>query len=236
MIFHKLPDTDFDGNRKLFPKKSLELEPNTVYCLVGCNGSGKTTLVDYMIENLRKKGAEKAYDRLAGLKRAFTGKEFDFTKCDNYYISFDRKSEDGINEDYFISKAMTTYCSTGESIITRFGGVLGILGDFIRKPEYKNKNLFIFFDDCDAGTSLDVICEIIDVVNMIKDDCAANGITYYFILTANSYEIARNCQCIDVNTFKPISFKDYEDYKKFVLKSKARKDKSFKEEEDNDGL
>ena len=235
MIFDKMPNTDFDGNRKLFPKKPLELEPNKVYCLVGCNGSGKSTLVDYMVENLRKKGAEKAYEGNP-FRKCFSADVLDYTKCDNYYISFDKQSDDGISKDFFVAKAMTTYCSTGESIVTRFGGTLGILGDFIRKPENKGKNLFIFFDDCDAGTSLDVIGEILGVINMIKDDCTLNEITYYFILTANSYEIARNCQCIDVSTFKPVSFKDYEDYKKFVLKSKARKDKSFKTEEDNNGL
>lgn len=230
MIFDKMPNTDFNGERELFPKKDLELEPNTVYCLVGCNGSGKTTLVEYMMNSLRKKGGEKVYDKLSGLRKAFSNDELDFTKCDKYYISFDKTSEDGINEDCFVSRAMVTLCSTGEGIIQRFGGVLGFLGDFIRKPESKGKDLFIFFDDCDAGTSLDVIGEILGVINMIKDDCAANEITYYFILTANSYEIARNCHCIDVSTFKSVNFKDYEDYKKFVLKSRDKKGKSLKTE------
>lgn len=231
MLFDKIPTTDFDGNRKLFPEKPLELEPNTVYCLVGCNGSGKSTLVDYIIQNLRKIGAEKAYEGNP-FKKVFSDRDLDYTKCNDYYISFDKESDDGIHQDYFMAKAMTCWCSTGESIVTRFGGTLRVLGDFVRKPENKGKNLFIFFDDCDAGTSLDIINEILDVVNMIKEDCVANNITYYFILTANSYEIARNCKCIDVNTFKTVSFKDYEDYKKFVLKSRARKDKSLKEKEE----
>lgn len=231
MIFSNLPTTDFDGNVKLFPKKALELNPNTLYCFVGCNGIGKSTLIDYMRQNLTKSGAKSVNMSRNPFAKCFAAlddekKSHEKKSHETYYFSFDKQSDDGIDENPFMAKAMTCWCSTGESIITRLGGSLTILGDFIRNPENSGSSLVIFFDDCDAGTSLDVINEILDVIHLICHDCDSNNILYYFVLTANSYEIARNCQCIDVSTFKPVEITTYDNYKKFVLKSRERKNKN----------
>ena len=47
----------------------------------------------------------------------------------------------------------------------------------------------------------------------------------YIIVTANGYEMARNENCFDVYNGKYVKFKDYEDYRQFVLKSKEIKEK-----------
>ena len=47
----------------------------------------------------------------------------------------------------------------------------------------------------------------------------------YLIVSANDYTMVRNEQCFDVYTGNYKSFKDYEDYYKFIMKSRERKDK-----------
>ena len=45
----------------------------------------------------------------------------------------------------------------------------------------------------------------------------------YIIVSANGYEFANGERCYDVASCKEISFKDYDDYRKFILKSKEQK-------------
>lgn len=232
MIFTNLPTTDLDGEYKLFPKKDLEIKDNSITCFIGCNGSGKTTLVLYLRDYIRKqlKSEEiRTPNRFETAINAVTGREKCDTNHNYYYISFDKSQKDGLPDDYMLANLKIACQSTGESIIYRFGGTLALLGDFVRKPENSGKSVFIFFDDCDAGTSIDLIQDIYDVFHLIADDCTKNKITYYIILTANSYELCRNSDitCIDVNTYKTVEITDYENYKKFVLSSRKKKDARF---------
>lgn len=50
----------------------------------------------------------------------------------------------------------------------------------------------------------------------------------YIIISVNGYELCRNNPCFDVNTGKYIAFKNYEDYRKHILKSREKKDKRYK--------
>ena len=62
---------------------------------------------------------------------------------------------------------------------------------------------------------------------MIKD--AENiGVDLYIIISANEYELARNEECFDVSNGKSIRFKDYEDYRKFIINNRKKKDKRYK--------
>lgn len=54
------------------------------------------------------------------------------------------------------------------------------------------------------------------------------GKEIYILVVANEYEMARGEDCFDVRYGKYIKFKDYEDYRNFVLKSKE-----WKEERDD---
>lgn len=212
-----------DGTRKLFSKTSFELQDNSITCFVGCNGTGKTTLLKSMQEQLRK---GKATDLLAKLNpfHAIFGEKSQASQ--DMYISFSKESELTVSEeDHFFSSFSKVCMSTGEWISDRFGRALALLGDAIRSPENKGKSVFIFFDDCDAGTSIDMIGDIKSVFDLIIEDCKKNDITYYICLTANSYEMCRDCKCIDVSTFDEYRFGNYEEYKEFVLKSKRFKEK-----------
>ena len=219
----KIEKNPYD-KRQLFPKSTIELNPNQISCFVGCNGTGKSTIIWLIQDRLRHQ-----YKAKEIATEAFHHK-LKNTDSEYCYLNFDKRSEESLDEEYFMFKAHIAYQSTGEGIIYRFGKKLALLGDFIRKPENAGKKLFIFFDDCDAGTSIDAIQDIKDVFNLITEDCAKHNITYYFIITANAFEMCRDLDCISIHNFKHMRFDNYEDFKKFVLSSRKIKDKQENEE------
>lgn len=207
---------------KLFSKSKLEIEDNIIYCLVGCNGSGKTTLINEMINQLKEEGYKNLEKKMYDFSFVFNKKED--SVVDKGYIRFDKKSDNNSNEnDYILNNLMGAYSSTGESIIQRYGRTLQVIVENIRKGEIKD--LWIFFDDCDAGTSIDMIIDIKDVINLIKEDCGKRNIIYHIILTANSFEMCKDINSISVHDFKPRTFKNYNTFKNFVLKSREIKNK-----------
>lgn len=218
-----------DGNRKLFTKVNFELEDNSIVCFVGCNGTGKTTVLDFIQQDLHKNKALDLISAINPFRSIFVSNKETYK---DMYISFDKEADITTGEgDYIMSHFAKKSLSTGEWIVNRFGRALALLGSAIRDPKNKGKNVFIFFDDCDAGTSIDMIGDIKSVFDLIIEDCKKNDITYYFCLTANSYEMCKDYRCIDVSTFKEHRFNNYEEYKKFVLKSRKFKDKDLGTEE-----
>ena len=226
-------------DRQLFEKEVIELNPNTITCLVGCNGTGKTTIIEYIKRDLAHRNAEECknsvYPKLEDDIRKAVGKEKPKNEENLFYVDFSKHTRNAKSElDAFLVDAGVAFSSTGEGLSYRLGKTLEVLGRTVTKLTDKKATLFIFFDDCDAGTSLDKIVEIKDVMYMVADHCKQCGITYYIILTANSYEMCRGLDCISVHNFEHIEFNDYggyEAYKEFVLKSAKIKEKSFEEAE-----
>ena len=64
----------------------------------------------------------------------------------------------------------------------------------------------------------------------LKDAKRLNKKLYIFI-SANDYEFANGEQCLDVYNNKYITFKDYEEYKKFILKTSEIKSKRYLDKE-----
>ena len=62
------------------------------------------------------------------------------------------------------------------------------------------------------------------------EDTEAMGLELYLVISANEYELARKESCFDVNKGKYITFKDYEDYRSFILNSRAFKENRIKKE------
>jgi len=224
-------DPYYEGDY-IFDNDLLELKENSITCFVGCNGSGKTTLLHRIRDYLKKDC------KTNEIKHDFYGHAFDkavkilFDEDDSepdlYFLDFDKDSNVTYTEsDYFMNAAGIAYSSTGEGIVDRLGKNMQLLGSTIK--DLHDTKLIIFFDDCDAGTSIDMINEIKNVLKHIINTCKKQNITYYILLTSNSYEMARDLNCVSVHDFSEQHFKDYEDYKQFVLKSRERKNKRFKE-------
>lgn len=220
-----IPKDPYD-ERIMFTKTTLTLEDNSISCLVGCNGSGKSTALYFIKRQLEKRGAYELRGKYLDLRGIFNKPKYN----DEIFLFFDKKSKTFNNEEESIFKEMlTNNLSTGESICNRFGDKLALLGDAIRNPENKGKSIYIFMDDCDTGTSIDMINDIKSIFNLIIKDCKQNEITYYIILTANSYELCKDIDCISVHDFQHKKFTSYEDYKEFVLKSRQFKEQELKE-------
>ena len=202
----KINKNPYDYN--IFKKNTLELKENSINCLVGCNGSGKTTLIKEIISYIKPKAKEikgDFYDN--AFSKIFLNENN--TKPELYYLDFDKNSNVALEEmDYFFNAANLAYSSTGEGIMERFGKNLQLLGSTIR--HLQDTKLMIFFDDCDAGTSVDMINDIKEVFKYIIDDCKKRNIIYYILLTSNSYEMVRDINCIDVYNFNELHFKNYE--------------------------
>lgn len=221
----KIKKDPIEKGKKLFNKTIIELESGKITCVVGCNGSGKTTLIRELKNRIKENGGKelkqdfyhKGFDILFG-----NNKEKEEPKC--FYIDFDKKADCANKEsDYFFNRFGVETSSTGEGIVQRFGRYCAFIGSTIRSLE-EGTTLFIFLDDCDAGTSIDMITDIKEIFPLIIEDSEKLGINIYVITTANSYEFCKECDCVSVHDFKHKTFKSYETYKKFVLKSREIKD------------
>ena len=63
---------------------------------------------------------------------------------------------------------------------------------------------------------------------MLINDFADKGYELYIIVSANEYELANGEECFDVMNGKYIRFTDYDDFKKFIIRSREKKDKRYK--------
>lgn len=198
--------------------------------LVGCNGAGKTTLLHNIKEEMKKQNIP----------------------C-NLYDNLRDGGSNSISEAFYYGDTGIGAClwtaSEGEAIKINFGRgsskIKGFLKDgfydsrsnrfarlFSDKTEVKeigNKRVLLF-DAVDSGLSVDSIIEVKKVFDLIIEDAKQLGVEVYIIISANEYELARQSNCFDVNEGKYIKFNDYEDYRKFIIKSREKKEKRIEKQ------
>lgn len=202
----KIEKDYWNDNDILFKKSKIKFDPGLTV-LVGCNGSGKSTILLHLKSKLENKGIK--------------------------YISFNNLTDGG---DYARSKASfygdleflsTSICSSeGENIIMNLRDIASRIGTISRK--YDNiKELWILLDAIDSGLSIDNIIQVKDLFDLVIEDNKQRGTDIYIIASANEYELARGEQCFDVTNCKYITFKDYEDYRNFIIKSAEYKEKRY---------
>ena len=196
----KLMNNYYFSKEKIFKKLEIDLDTGLTV-LVGHNGSGKTTLIRQIKENLKQDGTP--------------------------FISYDNLTDGGQNaaSNYgFLGKTdlvMSSMCSSeGEFININIGQFASDVGRFVREHKSKkSKELWILVDAMDSGLSINNIDTVKkDLFETILEDCKNTDV--YIIVAANTYELARNEKCFDVANGKYISFKDYEEYRKFILSGK----------------
>ena len=211
-----------DENQCHFPKKEFEVAENEIVCVIGCNGSGKTTLLEQIAQHLTYndyfecEAMENPFSNIFGNKKEKKGFLVNFTKDFDIVTSF---------QNAILEQFSTSTVSTGESLNYRFSIAAQVLGKYINEAITKQLPIVILYDDCDVGTSIDMQDDIIDFIRFLDKDLTDRKIKHCIVLTANSYELCKTFKCIDVTTFKEKTFKSYEGYKKFVLRSRKAKDK-----------
>lgn len=218
------------------PTKPKEIELNSgLTVLVGCNGAGKTTLLNNIKDELYKEkipvykydNLSEGHDTMGFLLSGYTEIEGDSL---------------GLGALMFSS-------SEGETIKLNVGRHSSLYKEFLKTGHFKNRrykfsllfdeekekdvesNIRVFlFDATDSGLSIDSIIEIKTMFDDILADSKKNGLETYIIISANEYELCRNSNCFDVNEGKYITFEDYEDYRKFIINSRAKKEKRIEKQ------
>lgn len=194
----------------LYRKANIEINPG-VTVLVGCNGSGKSTLITQLKSLLDKEKIT--------------------------YTSFNNLLDGGENArswagfcGNFPFLATAVMSSEGENIVMNIGNYAVKIRKAVDLAESKeNKEVWIFFDAADSGLSIDGIKEVkTKLLNLVQDDCKAKGVEVYIIISTNAYEFANGEQCFDVYNCKYRTFKDYDEYSKFICKSKEIKNRRYK--------
>ncbi len=194
----------YDGC-SIYKKSRIKLNPG-VTVLVGCNGAGKTTLLHTIKRSLEKqKIPVVSYDNLLqGGNNAKSKAEF------NGNIKL---------------LAYLACSSEGEQIYQNLGENIAEIGSFVRNNA-DAKEIWLLFDAVDSGFSVDNIVEVKNFFNniLLPDNKDKD---LYVIISANEYEMCRGQDCFDVINGKYVSFKDYEEYRDFILESRKLKDERY---------
>lgn len=198
----------YEDKDYIYNKATFTFEPG-VTVLVGCNGSGKTTLLKH-IENKVK-----------------NDKNSILVKYNNLHDGGSNAiSKAGFYGDMSLMATLVN-SSEGESIMTNLNTIAAQIGRAVRENKDNNKDLFILLDAIDSGFSVDNILDLKEYLfETILKDCNEKR-DVYIICSANEYELCNGEKCFDVQNAKYMEFKNYEEYREFILNSRKNKDKRF---------
>lgn len=216
----------YDAGFSTCRKKQIEIQQGLTV-LVGCNGSGKTTLLHNIKSELKKEDIPVFY-----------------------YNNEKDGGNNSISESIFygnLSFTATALCSSeGENISLNLSKIASKLRKFVEtgdtgdrfnalaktlalKDDNEENNVsnerWILLDAMDSGYSIDNVIEMKDFFDLVIKDAKEFGIELYIVISSNEYELAHESKCFDVMEGKYIQFASYEDYKKFILRTREKKDK-----------
>lgn len=191
------------GDFKIFNKKCISINEGLTI-LVGCNGAGKTTMLMQIESQLRDKNIP-------------------VLKYNNLHDGERKLKEKSLHSGDFVTLAKTVISSEGENIINCISFVANDIGKMVRDNQNSDE-YWILLDAVDSGLSIDNIIELKrDLIKYIIS--IEKHKTFYFVVSANSYEMARDENCFDVMNGKYVKFKDYDDYRNFITESRIKKNK-----------
>lgn len=213
---------------RIFNRKNIEIQPG-ITVLVGCNGAGKSTLIHAMQDELKKNNIEYLnYDNLQdGGNRSVSNAMF----YDNIGLAASvmcsSEGETITLNIMNLGKNIVYYLKHGKTKRTALDNLIEIIedADSKKKEETVSQERWIFFDAVDSGLSID---NILDFKEFVLDPIVKNNSDLYVVISANSFEMASGEQCLDVYNGQYCTFNNYEEYKKFICKTRERKEKRYK--------
>lgn len=187
----------------MYPCDTINLKTGLTV-IVGCNGSGKTTL-------------------LAMLKQELRANNVPYISFDNLLQGGERAKASAALRDDYSFVIQSTQSSEGENIVLNMGKLAAKAGKFVKEnPDLEE--LWILMDAVDSGLSIDNICDIKQYLfKPILNDPRLAGKAVYIVVSANTFEMVSDAQCLDVQTFEYRKFSSYEEYRAFILESKQKK-------------
>lgn len=227
----KIPTKPFDNGVRIYRRARIDIQPGlTVF--VGCNGAGKTTLLNFIKEYCEKEEIPCfSYDNYSeGGKRSSERIMFETGRGAEVFVKMFGQSEGETirtNLGYFASN-IRAFLSTGKKHVNKFTKALRKALGVDDLAITSNKRVLIF-DGIDSGFSIDNVVEVKDVFHLIMDDAEKMGLEVYILVSANSFEMAKDELCYDVIRGCGCAFSNYEAYREFILGSRKLKDKRYKE-------
>lgn len=197
--------------------------------LVGCNGAGKSTLLRNIEEHCKdQKIPYFFYDNLrsGGSNALQEAMDFGLSEFLGLYASSEGeaiKENIARRSQYFLNFIKTGIINDRQN---RMLQALNALSDKPNDTPDSDTRVFLF-DAVDSGMSVDAVVEVKALFDQIVEACKKESKHFYILISANEYELARECDCFDVNNGKYIRFSDYMDYRDFICKSRVRKEKRY---------
>ena len=197
-----------------YKRTSIMIKPGLTV-LVGCNGIGKTTFLHQLKYDLEEKKEK-------------------FILYNNLTDGGETSKQDALLKGDMQFVLNSTISSEGENIHLNIGKLASKIGYLIyNKLNSDDKRVFILLDAVDSGLSIDYIIDLKEhLFDFVVKDCKKKGIDIYFVVSANSYEMARESDCFDVYEGKYKKFKDYEEYREFILERRKIKEMRYGDEID----
>ena len=207
MLTVKLDRDPYDDRILCTGRLTREI-PEGITILTGCNGFGKTTILN----SIKSK-----YIR---------DKNYKILDWANTTSKRDAKDIMARSQNFDILASLA-FSSEGEEINTNIGILASRIGGFMK--ESLGKNLIILLDGMDSGFSIDNIIEVKEFFHdFVLKDAKENNVECYILITANEYELTVGERCIDARSGKEVSFENYDEYKKYILKTRKTKNQSQK--------
>ena len=207
--------------------KELEIGLYEIAALVGCNGSGKTISILQMIDQLKQNGFkdigdEPEYNPFAAFVK-------DKTPAKGYYVLFSKNAEfvkaDKYDEIGMADIYRRVMRSTGEGIVDRANEFMVATKAAAAKAQEEKVPLVIFVDDFDAGVSIDIMLDMRKLLDTYFDWCRLRDVEAYAVVSSNSYDLIQGYRCVYPGNGQEYVFNNYDDFKRFVLFSRAEKDR-----------
>ena len=196
--------------------------------LVGCNGAGKTTLLHNIKDELEKENISfHLYDNLRdGGSHSWSEAAFSGNWA---FVATSMTASEGENINMNIGNLATKLTEFRDS--GRISNKASRIADIFSNKPYETpdtKERWLLFDAIDSGLSVDNVIELKNFFRILIKDFAEKGYELYIVVSANEFELARDEDCFDVMNGKYIRFADYDDYRKFIVKSREKKDRRYK--------
>lgn len=197
-----LSNTWYGGSDNIFKNNTLEVNTG-ITVLVGCNGIGKTTLLHQIKQNL---------------------KDNDIPVCSYDFFEDDEKK---MRQKYLVdgeTRKLANFVtsSEGERITYITCDLFYKIGRMINENP-NSKEYWVLVDAIDSGLSIDGIIEVKESIGWVLEENKDKDV--YFLISTNSYELARKEKCLMVENGKYTRFFSYEDYRNYILDSRDYKNK-----------